>query len=100
MSNRNQSNSTPHYVKMKSINSSIFRMPPSRICYSPDSPVHEVHQSIYHSHGDIIPLPSRQPLIGREYRGHSDAPLLSCPFRPTDVLLGTNLDCTEANRVG
>jgi hypothetical protein len=30
-------------------------MPPSRICYSPDSPVHGVHQSIYPSHGDIIP---------------------------------------------
>jgi hypothetical protein len=25
---------------------------------------------------------------------------LSCPFRPTDVQLGTNLDYTEANRVG
>ena len=24
-------------------------MPPSRICYSPDSPVHGVHQSIYPS---------------------------------------------------
>jgi hypothetical protein len=31
-------------------------MPPSRICYSPDSPVHGVHQSIYPSHGDIFPL--------------------------------------------
>jgi hypothetical protein len=30
--------------------------PPSRICYSPDSPVHGVHQSIYPSHGDIISL--------------------------------------------
>jgi hypothetical protein len=38
------------------INSSISRMPSSRICYSPDSPVHGVHQSIYPSHGDIIPL--------------------------------------------
>jgi hypothetical protein len=31
-------------------------MPLSHICYSPDSPVHGVHQSIYPSHGDIIPL--------------------------------------------
>jgi hypothetical protein len=32
--------------------------------------------------------------------GHSDTPLLSCPFHPTDVRMGTNLDSTEANRVG
>ena len=32
--------------------------------------------------------------------GNSDAPLLSCPFCPEDVRLGTNMDCTEANRVG
>ena len=56
MSNWNQFNSTPQYAKVKSINSLISRMPPSRICYSPDFPVHGVHQSIYPSHGDIIPL--------------------------------------------
>jgi hypothetical protein len=31
-------------------------MTPSHIYYSPDSPVHGVHQSIYPSHGNIIPL--------------------------------------------
>jgi hypothetical protein len=56
MSNWNQFNSTPQYVKVESINPSISRMPPSRICYSPDSPVHGVPQSIYPYHWDIIPL--------------------------------------------
>ena len=53
---RGRVNRYAQYVKVKSINSSISRMPLSRICYSPDSPVHGDHQSIYPSHGDSIPL--------------------------------------------
>ena len=71
------------YVKVKSINSSISCMPLSRICYSPDSPVHGDHQSIYPSHGDSIPLFQQgSPSLVESCRGIPTSPYSPVHFVP------------------